>query len=116
MICTSTNLYYSSTERSRIAGGWIQAIYFDIVMDAYKRTDKDKYKDLINRIYRDANRRYSNFDWAKIKNVKKWIYDDMLWWIGALARAYNITDKNKYLMDAKAGFKFVWKEAWDSEH
>jgi len=61
---------------------------------------------LIEEIYQGCGVQYAAYDW---RNQDKWfILDDMMWWIIALARAYEVTGDQKYLDHAKAGFDFVW--------
>jgi hypothetical protein len=99
-------LYYRASDKSGIAAIWTQAIYFDMAMNAWKRTQDVKYKNLIEDIYQGCGVQYAAYDW---RNQDKWfIWDDMMWWIIALARAYETTGDQKYLDHAKAGFDFVW--------
>lgn len=108
-------LYYSTTEQSELAVGWPQAAFWHIIMDAYERTENEDYYAMIEEVYEGGKYNYSKFRWQAIKEVNGWIYDDMMWWIIALARAHQITDEQKYLDDAIAGFDFVWEEAYDPE-
>jgi predicted alpha-1,6-mannanase (GH76 family) len=75
-------------------------------MNAYKRTNDLQYKQLIADIYDGCGAQYANYDWT---NQDKWfIWDDMMWWVIALARGYQTTGDNRYLENAKAGFHFIW--------
>lgn len=104
-------LYYSTTEKKDIAAIWTQAIYWDIVMDAYERTKDQSYYKLITDIYDGGAKRYDNYNWD---NTTTWfIYDDMMWWVMALTRAYQITGNQTYLDKAKAGFTRVWDGSYD---
>ena len=101
-----TKLYYRASDKSGIGAIWTQAIYWDMAMNAYKRTQDAAYKQLIEDIYQGGYQQYAGYDWT---NQDKWfIWDDMMWWIIALARAYETTGDQKYLDHAKAGFDFVW--------
>jgi predicted alpha-1,6-mannanase (GH76 family) len=107
------SLYYSSTDHENLAGNWTQAIFMEMVMDHYEKIEDQSDIDRMNNIYRAAYKKYSHFEWKVMKHANSFIYDDMLWWINALARAYHITQNEKYLTESKAGFKFVWNEAWN---
>jgi len=49
---------------------------------------------------RAGYQQYAGYDWT---NQDKWfIWDDMMWWIIALARAYETTGDQKYLDHAKS--------------
>jgi len=105
-------LYYSTTEKKGIAAIWTQAIYWDIVMDAYERTKDQVYYKMITDMYNGGARRYDDYNW---ENTTTWfIYDDMMWWVIALARAYEITGNELYLDKAKAGFARVRTGSYDS--
>ncbi|MBS1563341.1 MAG: alpha-1,6-mannanase, partial [Bacteroidetes bacterium] len=102
----SMKLYYRASDKSGIGAIWTQAIYWDMAMNAWKRTKDAKYRQLIDDIYQGGAAQYANYDW---RNQDKWfIWDDMMWWIIALARAYETTGDQKFLDNAKAGFNFVW--------
>jgi len=103
---TNAKLYYRASDKSGIAAIWTQAIYFDMAMNAYKRTGDAQYKQLIENLYQGNYAQYAGYDWRN--DVKWFIWDDMMWWIIALARAYEVTGDQKYLDHAKAGFDFVW--------
>jgi len=99
-------LYYRASDKSGIGAIWTQAIYWDMAMNAYKRTKDPAYKQLMEDIYQGGSQQYAAYDWT---NQDKWfIWDDMMWWIIALARAYETTGDQKYLDHATAGFNFVW--------
>ncbi|MBN9382082.1 MAG: glycoside hydrolase family 76 protein [Chitinophagaceae bacterium] len=103
---SGAKLYYRASDKSGIAAIWTQAIYFDMAMNAWRRTGDAQYKQLIEDIYQGNYQQYAGYDWT---NQDKWfIWDDMMWWIIALARAYETTGDQKYLDHAKAGFNFVW--------
>lgn len=104
-------LYYKTTERKEIAAIWTQAIYWDIVMDAFERTKDPVYYNLIAQIYEGGAKRYDNYNWD---NTTTWfIYDDMMWWVIAMTRAYEITGNQVYLDKAVAGFSRVWNGSFD---
>jgi predicted alpha-1,6-mannanase (GH76 family) len=106
-------LYYNATNRSGTGAIWAQAIFWDIAMHTYERTKDNKYRVLIDDIYQGGYQKYAGYDWT---NTIEWfIYDDMMWWIIALARAYEITGNDIYLEKSKAGFDHVWKNGHDEK-
>lgn len=109
----SKSLFYLNTNRDDVASGWTQAIFFDILLDNYARTQKGSDLDRINDMYQGAYSRYSSFVWNDIKNKNGWIYDDMLWMIVGLIKGYNVTGEQAFLDTAKSGFDFVWEDAYD---
>lgn len=99
-------LYYRASDKSGIGAIWTQAIYWDMAMNAWKRTGDAKYKQLISDIFAGGAAQYANYDWT---NQNKWfIWDDIMWWIIALSRAYETTSEQKYLDLAAAGFRLEW--------
>ena len=100
-------IYHSKSDKTGIAAIWTQAIYWDMAINAYSRTKSDKYKKRVDSIYAGNKNHYAQFDWD---NGKVWfIYDDIMWWIISLARAYEkYEDKAEYLELAMSGFDRVW--------
>lgn len=104
-------LYYGTTEKGGLGSIWTQAIFWDIAMDAYKRTNDPKYMTLISDIYDGAYNQYDRFNY---NNTVKWfIYDDIMWWVIALGRGYELTHNEAYLQNSIAGFNRVWDGAYD---
>jgi hypothetical protein len=103
---TNRKIYFRASDKSGIGAIWTQAIYWDMSMNAWKRTKDAKYRQLMNDIYDGAGVQYSNYNWKD--DVKWFIWDDMMWWIISLARAYELTGEQKFLDQSKAGFNFVW--------
>lgn len=104
-------LYTISSDGKGRAAIWVQAIYWDMVMNAYKRTGDAKYRGWIDEIYQGGYEQYDKFNWNN--KIEWFIYDDMMWWIISLARAYELTGDAKFLADAASGFYHVWQEAFD---
>jgi len=98
-------LYSTTSDGKGRAAIWTQAIYWDMVMNAYKRTGSKKYYDLIENIYQGAYEQYDKYNWDN--DVEWFIYDDIMWWVISLARAYEITHDPKYLSLSESGFKRV---------
>ena len=101
------NLYLRDTrDLDRLGAIWTQAIYWDITMNAYKRTQNSDYLKLIETIYQGGLKEYDNYNWD---NGGVWfIYDDIMWWAISMGRAYELTKDEKYLALAKSSFKRVW--------
>ncbi|WP_321335208.1 glycoside hydrolase family 76 protein [uncultured Bacteroides sp.] len=106
-------LYAISSDMNGRAAIWVQAIYWDMAMNAYKRTQAPKYRKLIEDIYQGGYEQYDKYNWNN--KVEWFIYDDMMWWIISLARAYEITGEPKYLANASAGFFKVWADSYDAQ-
>jgi predicted alpha-1,6-mannanase (GH76 family) len=105
-------LYYATTEKKSIGAIWTQAIFWDIAMDAWKRTNDAAYLQLVKDIYQGGYNRYSQFDW---ENKTTWfIYDDIMWWVMSLVRAYEITGNQDCLNYAVSGFQRVWRDSYDA--
>lgn len=87
------------------AVGWTQATMFDMVMNAYKLTEDEKYLDLMQSHFEGVKSLFT-FDWY---DYSHWdLYDDIMWWVGALARAYLLTGEQEYLDISEEGFERVW--------
>lgn len=105
-------LYYSTTEKKSIGAIWTQAIYADIAMDAFKRTNDASYLQLTKDIFQGGYNRYDKYNW---ENKTVWfIYDDIMWWVISLTRAYEISGSKNYLDTAVSGFQRVWRDAYDT--
>lgn len=108
------NLYYATTEQAEYGSIWTQAIFWDIVMDAYERMGDEKYEQMIHDIYEGGYQEYAGYNW---ENKEEWfIYDDIMWWVIALARAHTITGNENYLKLSQSGFARVWRDSYDSEN
>lgn len=101
-----SGVYRTSLHNDKRAAIWTQAIYWDMAMNAYKRTGDKKYLKVIDDIFDGAGREYDNYNWD---NAKEWfIYDDIMWWVISLARAHELTGEAKYLELSQSGFDRVW--------
>lgn len=107
------NLYYSTTDREDLGSIWTQAIFWDIIMDAYQRTGNAEYEEMIHQVYRGGEKEYAGYNW---ENKEEWfIYDDIMWWVISLARAHSITGNEIYLEQSISGFDRVWRDSYDAE-
>ena len=100
------NVYVEKVGQSKVAAIWVQAIYFDVAMNAYKRTGSAESKQLMDDLYLGNFNQYAQYNWD---NGPVWfIYDDIMWWVISLARAYELTGDEKYLERSETGFERVW--------
>lgn len=99
-------VYYATTAREKRAAIWTQAMYWDMLMNAYIRTEDSKYLTLTEDLFEGMKRQYANFDWH---NKGEWfIYDDIMWWVISLARGYEMTGNKTYRELSESGFERVW--------
>ncbi|HEY0273840.1 MAG TPA: alpha-1,6-mannanase, partial [Chitinophaga sp.] len=56
-------LYYATSEQKGLGAIWTQAIYWDMAMDAYKRTKAPAYLQLVNDIYQGGWKKYDQYNW-----------------------------------------------------
>ncbi|MBR6030988.1 MAG: alpha-1,6-mannanase [Bacteroidaceae bacterium] len=95
---------------------WCQAIMYDMVINAYNRaklegdqTRMKRYQTLHNSIYSGEKSHYVNFDFHNPNTNNGWfVYDDIMWWTCALARAYETFGKAEYLNYSEKSFCRVW--------
>ena len=95
---------------------WCQAIYYDMVINAYNRAKTEgneelmkKYKTLHDRIYSGEKSHYVGFNFDDSNTNNGWfVYDDIMWWTCALARAYQTFGKAEYLTYSEKSFCRVW--------
>lgn len=100
-------LYMRDTEAETAVGAiWTQAIYWDMAMNAYRKTGSEAHRQLITDIFKGNYEHYARFNWD---NGKVWfIYDDIMWWVISLARGYELTGNEQYLELSETGFERVW--------
>ncbi len=104
-------LYYSTTKEDALASIWTQAIYWDILMHRYERVKDEGGLRAIQDLYQGAYQQYDAYNW---ENTKEWfIYDDIMWWVIALARAHQLTGDSVYLEQSISGFERVWRDSYD---
>lgn len=120
---TKKNIYRDHSARvnavdrwNGAAAIWCQAIFYDMVQNAYRRAvaegdeaRKTKYKSLHYRIYKGEKAQYVNFNFDDCNTNTGWfVYDDIMWWTAALARAYETFGSVEYLTYAERSFCRVW--------
>jgi|GEM_PF-108141 len=100
------NFYRADYGQANVAAIWVQAIYFDMALCAYRKYPIAKYKQVIDNLYLGCYNQYDHYNW---NNGSVWfIYDDIMWWTISMGRAYELTKEAKYLALAKSSFKRVW--------
>ena len=90
----------------KVGAIWTQAIYWDMAMNAWQKSGQERYRKRFEDIYEGNYRYYDRFNWD---NEQVWfIYDDIMWWVISLARAYQLTGAERYLEASESGFRRVW--------
>jgi rhamnogalacturonyl hydrolase YesR len=111
-LSTTKKIYRAKNTGSAVAAVWTQAIFFDMVMNACKRTNNDSYESLLNNLFLGNSAEYAAFDWTVDRYPNGWfIFDDIMWWVGSLARLYEMTGNETYLNLSISGFNRVWNGA-----
>ena len=120
---TKKNIYRDYSDRPSAVdrwGGaaaiWCQAIYYDMAVNAYRRavqendaTRMTKYRLQATRIYNGEKTQYCGFDFDNNNTNTGWfVYDDIMWWTCALARAYDVFGTAAYLTYSEKSFCRVW--------
>jgi predicted alpha-1,6-mannanase (GH76 family) len=102
----------------KVAAVWVQAIYFDMAQNAFIRSgDVQNDSTRIRNLFAGNKAEYANFDWTVDRYPNGWfIYDDIMWWVVALARAYEVTGDEQHLALAQTGFERVWSGAPDYDN
>ena len=95
---------------------WCQAIMYDMVINAYRRAQAEgdearmkTYKTLHGRLYSGEKSHYVGFNFDDPNTNNGWfVYDDIMWWTCALARAYETFGTKAYLTYSEKSFCRVW--------
>ena len=108
-----TKLYWNNTDHGSVAAIWTHAIYWNMVLDAYERTNDPAYLQLSNDIYQGGYDYYAQYDWD---NKEVWfVFDDLMWWIISMGRAYQLSGNEDCLATSIKGFENVYERAYDSK-
>ncbi|WP_418894246.1 glycoside hydrolase family 76 protein [Limibacterium fermenti] len=99
-------LYFHTSDKKGVAAIWTQAIYWDMLMNAYKKTNDQQYLALVHNFYEGCYNYYDKYNWDN--GVVWFIYDDIMWWVISFARAYELTGEQKFLTYSQTGFERVW--------
>jgi len=95
---------------------WCQPMYVDMAMNAYKRAQKDRNKELRKKYEKFSKdliagnkAQYVDFNFDDQNIPRGWfIYDDIMWWTITLARAYETFGDKSYLEASERSFARVW--------
>ncbi|WP_428304051.1 glycoside hydrolase family 76 protein [Lacipirellula sp.] len=92
----------------RKADFWFSAQLWDTVMDQYDRTHSAEARRQIDDLYEGFIEEYP--DWTTNK-----YNDDIMWWAIACARAYELTNDERYLKKSQESFDFVYDNFLDDK-
>ncbi len=85
---------------------WWEAQLWELVMDAYQRTKRTEYREMIDDVYAGF------IDWKP--DFENDFNDDIGWWAMASTRADEITKNKTYLNRAKTLFDRMWEHHDDT--
>ncbi|HEX2915383.1 MAG TPA: glycoside hydrolase family 76 protein [Chloroflexia bacterium] len=81
---------------------WWEAQLWEVVMDAYQRTNSATYRSMLDSVYNGWTSNYPNPTSTNDFN------DDLGWWALASARAYELTGNTAYRTEAKFLFDSIY--------
>ena len=99
---------------------WCQAIFFDMAVNAVRRAqetnapaaERRRLLERMRKIFAGEKAHYADFDFDNPDENNGWfVYDDIMWWVAALARAAAVdaaNDAPPYLDLAEKAFHRVW--------
>ncbi|HEY4032681.1 MAG TPA: glycoside hydrolase family 76 protein [Ktedonobacteraceae bacterium] len=107
----TNHFFYTDTQNHAEADLWTEAVDWDIVMDAYKRTKNSTYNQMIGDIYNHVTSVYgANCGQWQVPNASN---NTLAWWAQASLQAYTITNTTTYRDCAKAFFDKLY-QSWDT--
>lgn len=106
-----SNFYMKEGDGGYIVGEdfWQQAEIFEIAIDAYERTQDEKYLELIDEMYRGFVKNHG-LEWSSND-----FNDDIMWMTIGCARAYEATGQKEYLEQSAKHFDMVFDRAWSED-
>ncbi|GHO87511.1 glycoside hydrolase family 76 protein [Dictyobacter formicarum] len=114
---SNAKYFYYDTSHSKYNDFWKEAISWDIVMDAYQRTNSATYRQMIDDVYDGFMARNSDMSTAcntsNSFTLSNNYNDDIGWWAKASIRAYEITGESRYENCAKRLFDSIYAY-WDT--
>ncbi len=114
--CTTKKIFSAhprvdATNKKTLAAIWVQAIYLDMAMNRYGLTQAQADKDFVGELLAGNYNHYAKFDFDDENQETGWfIYDDIMWWTGALTRASVLLGKEegaRYLAYAEQSYHRV---------
>ncbi len=114
--------FYYDTTHTKYNDFWMEAISWDIVMDAYQRNpQKLMYRRMIDDVYNGFMAHNDPIDQGMSTacntsqpfKLADTYNDDIGWWAKASMRAFNITHESHYLNCAKRLFDLIYG-SWDT--
>lgn len=109
--------FYADTTHASYNDFWKEAQSWDIVMDAYQRTQSATYRQMIDDVYNGFMARNSDMSTAcntsNSFTLTNNYNDDIGWWAKASIRAYQITGESRYENCAKRLFDSIYAY-WDT--
>ncbi|MBC8081512.1 MAG: hypothetical protein H7X86_14290, partial [Gorillibacterium sp.] len=105
---TSSHWFYFNTDRNSDQNFWVEAHLWNLVMDAYQRTNNSSYLTQMTDMYNALVSRHGH-NWTS----NSW-NDDIMWWTLAATRAYQITGTVVYRDDAKTNLDWILNNQMDN--
>lgn len=107
------NFFWFDSNQDSHQGFWVEAELWEMVMDAYLNTSDPTLKEELRTQIDDV------FDGTVEQYGEEWtdnpFNDDIMWWALGSARAYEITEDERYLETAKYHFDYVYENEWDDD-
>ncbi|MDB5048164.1 MAG: glycosyl hydrolase [Fibrobacteres bacterium] len=100
--------FYKLDNKTGVLDFWMSAHVWETLMDAYVLTGKAEYKQQIKDMY-DGFVARNGSDWTTND-----YNDDIMWWVLAATRAYDITGEARYLTQAKTHFDWIYRNQRDT--
>lgn len=100
--------FYKSEQRAGRLDFWMSAHAWECILEAYQRTGNAAYKQQVTDIY-DGFVKFFGSDWTQND-----YNDDILWWVIACTRAYEVTGEKRYLDQARKHFDWVYSTQTDT--
>lgn len=100
--------FFKSDQKNGRLDFWMSAHAWECILEAYQRTGNAAYKQQVTDIY-DGFVKFFGSDWTQND-----YNDDILWWVIACTRAYEVTGERRYLDQARKHFDWVYSTQADT--